>query len=459
MNRRLFVVWLIAVIPALLSAQETKLANCRTLEEVGNFVGPDEVIDGNMVCRKAKPGDKDAVKPELAKPQQDAAISAEPSMSVAEAARANRKKQAEEQQNLATAPVAAAVPSAAASKPITEPAAAAVRPDAPEMVRNPVPAAVPAPVATVVSAPEAKPNATPPAKLPASEPVVAREPAEEAVPVREPTPPAAAPAPAQPAPTQPVATAASAPAAQPTRIKRDAPVAAGTPSEPPEKDYGFSDANAAEPSKPARAPTRSASGVTAPPAARAEVRMGAFEKPKEAADAAAQAQSTNSAAGEAAGLYEGQRPECTKNITLGSLKDEKLALGTPGWAETWIGKNQKALPSVCFSTKPMRGAKNYLIVFYIVPAGGNSNAAMPMLDSASAGAFTAQDGSMWRYTGDARTSGDTQELGRGQVWYVTAYTEDGVAVAEQWPEQAKRGDNERVSEELLSGIVEDLQKQ
>jgi hypothetical protein len=460
MNRRLFVVWLIAVIPALLSAQETKLVNCRTLEQAGNFVGPNEVIDGNMVCQKAKPGDKDAAKPELAKPQPDVDISAGPSVSVAEAARANRKKQAESKQNLATAPVAVAAPTAVASKPITEPAAAAAGPGAPEMVRNPVPAAAPAPVATVVSPPEAEPNATPPAKVPASEPLAAREPpAKDAVPVREPTPPAAAPAPAQPAPTQPVATAASVPASQPMRIKRDAPVAAGTPSEPPEKDYGFSDVNAVEPSKPASAPTRSAPGVRAPPAARAEVRMGAFNKPKEAPDAAAQSQRTNSVAGETAGLHEGQRPECTKNITLGSLKDEKLALGTPGWAETWIGKNQKALPSVCFSATPMRGARNYLIVFYIMPAGGNSNAATPMPDSASAGAFTAQNGSMWRYTGDASTSGGTKELSQGQVWYATAYTEDGVAVAEQWPEEAKRSDNQRVSEELLSGIVEDLQNQ
>jgi hypothetical protein len=429
--------------------------NCRTLEETGNFVGPDEVIDGNMVCQKAKPGDKDAVKPEQAKPQQDTAISAEPSVSVAEAARANRKKQAEAKQNLTTAPAAGTMLPAPTSAPVVEPAAAAVRPAAPEMVRDPVSAATPAPVATVASPPEAKRNATPPAKPPASEPVVAREPAaKEAAPARESTAPTAATAPAQP-----VATAAGAPVAQPMRINRDAPVAAGTPSEPPEKDYGFSDANAAEPSKPASGPTKSASGVPAPPAARAEVRMGAFDKPKEAADAAAQSQSTNSVAGETAGLQEGQRPECTKNITLGSLKDEKLALGTPGWAQTWIGKKQKAIPNVCFSARPMRGAKNYLVVFYLMPAGGNSNTAMSIPDSASAGAFTAQNGSMWRYTGDASTSGGSQELSQGQVWYATAYTEDGAAVAEQWPEQAKRGDNERVSEELLSGIVEELQKQ
>ncbi len=234
------------------------------------------------------------------------------------------------------------------------------------------------------------------------------------------------------------------------RIKRDAPVAAGTPSEPPEKDYGFSDANAVETPAAAAARAEAASRGTVPAAARMQVQVGGFDKPNDATSGATSpTENTNSAAG----LQEGQRTNCTKNITLGSLKEEKLDLGMAGWAQTWIAKNQKAIANVCFSGTPMRGARNYLIVFYLMPSGSNSNAAMAMPDSASPGAFTAKNGSPWSYTG-----GVSQEVSQGQVWYATAYSEDGAAVAEEWPEQARRGDNERVAEELLSGIVEDLRK-
>jgi hypothetical protein len=395
MNRRLLVVWLMAATPALLCAQEAKLVNCRTLEAAGNFVGPDEVIDGNMVCQRLKPGVSAP-----AKPQPEPVITPEQPMSVAEAARANKQRLAAKQ-NGASAPAAAAVTAVPTRAPAAEPAVVVSKPVTPE-IREPAPAAAPAPVLSV-SAPESAAIA--------------------------------APLPSQPAPVQPVAAASAGPAAPAMRVKRDAPVAAGTPSEPPEKDYGFSDANAVEAPTVKGAPAAASSAASL--ASRTQVQVGAFGAPKESP---------------AADASQSQRPECAKNITLGSLQSEKLALGAPAWAQAWIARNQKAVPSVCFSAGSVRGAKNYLIVFYFVPAGGNSNAtAMP--DSTSAGAFTAKDGSMWSYTG-----GVTQEAGQGQVWYVTAYAENGAAVAEEWPEQAKRGDHERVAEELLSGIVEDLRK-
>ena len=57
MNRRVFFLGLLAAMPGLLSAQETKLVNCRTLEAAGNFIGSDEVLVGDKVCRKLKPGE------------------------------------------------------------------------------------------------------------------------------------------------------------------------------------------------------------------------------------------------------------------------------------------------------------------------------------------------------------------------------------------------------------------
>jgi hypothetical protein len=420
-------VCLLVAMPALLSAQETKLVNCRTLEAAGNFVGPDEVIDGNMVCQKLKPGatapaKTQPAKADPAKPQPEAAIVPEQPMSVAEAARANRQRLAAKQ-NAAAAPVAAPVPAS--------------------------PNPVPEPIATAPPARSAQPVTTAPAKPQPSEPVAPSEPA--AVPSAIPEAAhAIAPTAAQPAPVQPVTAAASTPPALRARVKRDAPVAAGTPSEPPEKDYGFSDANAVE--TPAATPRAEAESDSKVSSAHAQVQIGAFDKPSAmSADGSSQAQNASAAAN----LQEGQRADCTKNITLASMKDEKFAPGAPSWAQGWIAKNQKAIANVCFSAAPMRGAKNYLVVFYMMPS--NSNAAMPMPDSA-AGAFTARDGT-WHYTGDAANApGAAQDSEQGQVWYATAYSEEGAAVAEQWPEQAKRGDNERVSEQLLVEIVAELLK-
>jgi hypothetical protein len=423
MNRQLFVMWLIAATPALLFAQEAQLVNCRTLEAAGNFVGPDEVIDGNMVCQKLKPGSiaPAPAKIEAAKPQPDVMVSPEQAISVAEAARLNKQRLAAKQ-NAASATAARPAPAVSTPVPVVELTTPVSKPATPEVVRESAPAAVPA-LAVAVSAP--------PAAGPA------------------PAAPLVTTAPAQRAAVQSVA-AASAADAPPMRIKRDAPVAAGTPSEPPERDYGFSDANAVATPVAAAARAESASRATVPAAARTQVQMGGFDRPKDAtSDATSATQNANTI-----GLREGQRPECTKNITLGSLKEEKLDLGKGGWAQAWIAKNQKAIPNVCFSETPMRGARNYLIVFYFMPSGGNLTSAMAMPDSAPAGAFTAKNGAMWSYTG-----GVTQEVSQGQVWYATAYAEDGAAIAEEWPEQAKRGDNERVAEELLNGIVEDLRKQ
>jgi hypothetical protein len=158
------------------------------------------------------------------------------------------------------------------------------------------------------------------------------------------------------------------------------------------------------------------------------------------------------------------------NITLGSLRDEKLALVTPKWAEQWIAKNQKRMANICFSAAPMKGVKNYLIVFYIAPANGavekNASPSMPLPDARSAGGFTARDGSTWHYAVEriadsadaAHQSASKGSDEAGQVWYATAYTEEGVPVAERWPESPKRGDEARASEELLNAVVEDLGK-
>lgn len=92
MIRRLLFVPLFAALPALVSAQDAKSVNCRTLEAAGNFVGPDEVIVNGMVCPKTKPAaDGNAATPP-AKPAPDATNSGSDSTSVVDAANAANKR-------------------------------------------------------------------------------------------------------------------------------------------------------------------------------------------------------------------------------------------------------------------------------------------------------------------------------------------------------------------------------
>lgn len=217
--------------------------------------------------------------------------------------------------------------------------------------------------------------------------------------------------------------------------------------------------------------------------------MGGFDTPRdEASEASAQPHNTNFRPGDTDGFQEGQRPECTKNITLGSLREERLVLGTPSWAAKWIAKNQKHMADICFSATPMRGAKNYLIVFYTTAREDNGqanvNATMPVPDTGSAGGvgeFTTKYGSTWHYAMDRNvgvtvlTQDDADEPhSQGGVRYATAYAENGMPVAERWPEQPKhagkgdeknpkkenavRAEGEHISEELLGSIVEDLRR-
>lgn len=409
MNRKILLAGVLAAVPAAMHAQEYKLVNCRTLEAAGNFVGSDEVLNGEMVCQRVKAGASLPATNDAAKPLPGAVISGGEAMNVVEAAKVNAKK------------AEPAKDGGAGQGP------AEAKPEAP-----PVAAVTPATATAAVSA-------------------------------------------APPSSTSVSLEAPSTPVAAPPQIHRDAPVAEGTPSAPPEKDYGFSDANAVDPPKAAvvtsaqdNTTERNSSDQNA---ARA-VQLGAFGRPSpEASDADPQAHSTNVLPGETDGFQEGQRVGCTKNVTLGSVRDDKLVLGTPPWARKWVEKNQKRLAKICFSATPMRGAQNYLIVFYTVAGSGEASNALPAPegpDSGDVGGFTTRYGSTWHYVVDRKVG--TTELAKDvadepqtaqPTWYATAYAEDGTPVAERWPERgnsAKHENVEHASEELLSVMVEDLRK-
>ena len=136
----------------------------------------------------------------------------------------------------------------------------------------------------------------------------------------------------------------------------------------------------------------------------------------------------------------------------------------------------------------MKTALNYLIVFSATAgAVGNKGTANTVLhtDKSSAarvGAFTTSFGSTWHYSYDrnvgttvlTQDEADEPHGQPGQVLYATVYTEDGVPVSQRWPGQVERerklGEKnpkklkaetealERVSSDLLSQLVEDIQK-
>jgi len=229
------------------------------------------------------------------------------------------------------------------------------------------------------------------------------------------------------------------------------------------------------------------------------VETGTFALPKEVTDPNQPPHSKQITPSADDGFQEGQRADCRKNITIGGLKGEKLVLGTPKWAADWIEKNQKHMLDVCFSDTPMQGARNYLLVFYtLAPASNGPDAAnaasvavlapQSASPAAGVGTFTTSYGSTWHYfvdrnvgvTVNSSLDADQPQSQPDKVSYATAYTEEGVPVAQHWQgapkkqiklnpddpnvrkeskkERHAREEVEHVADALLSQMVEEIEK-
>lgn len=493
MKYRWYVLALPALMAPMLCAQETKLVNCRTLEAAGNFIGSDEMLNDGMVCQVVKI--KGTPTTESGKKSRDALMGiiehdVTPTGAKKEEAKAVVEPKPE---------VKAASPGRAIAVETNIPALAVPA----ETVEKPAEARVekPAAVEPVKPAPAVREDVTPaPAAnsatssvnspaIVAQPPALAREEAPKKIEsAAEPNPaPAAATVEEAPKKVETSAEPSTAPAAEPraevTPSGFDSAVTP-TPAAAPE---------AAEEPKAEEATMVSARDDRTSHERERVVETGTFDQPRvEPSDPNFQPHRSSFHATEEDGFQEGQRAECTKNVTLGSLKGEKLVLGITSWATRWIEKNQKRVPLMCFSDTPMQGVRNYLIVFYTSPVtpknGGLANTALISPEASpmsGVGTFTTSYGSTWHYayertvgvTVNSRDDADVPHSQPGQVLYATGYTEEGVPVAQHWPgtirkqvkEKSVTGDPRKKKDPidaameheldlLLGEMVEDLNK-
>jgi len=400
----------------------------------------------------------------------------------------------------APAPVPEQKESAVTATPVPEPASAPQN----EIVLSSAPgrtseAAAPVPAPETAAQPDARPDA---ASQPLTSTEVAKQPGATA-------PPAAAEA--------PVSAFYDANAPKNSSNRRE--VTLGLVTAPPAG--AVADESAANPNAPGNSPSAATEAAPAPADAASAaqpdaqpiwpgnaepnmerervVETGSFALPKEVADPNQPPHSKQVTPSADDGFQEGQRADCRKNVTIGGLKGEKLVLGTPKWAADWIEKNQKHMLDVCFSDTPMQGARNYLIVFYTSASASNgadaanaASLAVPVPQGASpaagVGTFTTSYGSTWHYfvdrnvgvTVNSSLDADQPQSQPDKVSYATAYTEEGVPVAQHWQgapkkqiklnpddpnvrkeskkERHVREEMEHVADALLTQMVEEIEK-
>jgi hypothetical protein len=489
-----FVVAFAALVPSLVCAQNPQSSDCRTLEAAGNFVGADEALVNGLVCKVGKPkinsaastqvageaaerstalsgitepdsfrsterggassaaGTTPAATPGSAASDSTAGGAPQPSsfgmvpqMSLGEIARAYRekagrrtttapkeggvegKKPAGEVEGVATLSHETPTPATAAElQPArkTQVSAAAEAPAAAK--KEEITAGAPATVLStpgaalgstkneVIAAPQAQPNAVKQGAGPTTadsllEPAVKLETnlASGAV--------TSASAPEVPTPAR-------------TEIVASAPRTLATEQTSPSLAPGAREV-APEP-EPERSTRVEVFAASRPPATDLPL------------------QPTGNTTAEDSPFKEGQAPTCVKNVSLGSIDNQKLFLAIPEWVLKWHEKNQKRFPGICFSDSLMAGAQNYLVVFYMAapPVAATEtlakiSAPAELAPGNGGGSFTANYGSTWHYTYEGTvtttiTSVSAEKAPHNQpstLLYVTAYSEQGIPISHHRP--------------------------
>jgi hypothetical protein len=140
-----------------------------------------------------------------------------------------------------------------------------------------------------------------------------------------------------------------------------------------------------------------------------------------------------------------QTPICTKTISFAIADRAGVHQSMTGWIQSWVEKNNKKHPDVCFSQMPLAGRENYTIV--ISRSTGAFVGLQPVTRTSTtvsntpvSGGGTVMDdrGQMWSYTysGTAmttttttRTEAEQYEVDSNHL-YATGYNAQGQAISQ-----------------------------
>ncbi len=141
--------------------------------------------------------------------------------------------------------------------------------------------------------------------------------------------------------------------------------------------------------------------------------------------------------------------KCTRAISfaLADASGVRPFMGTGNWIESWVRKNAKKHPDVCFSQSPMRGRTNYLIVLSQSAAYYSGIDPVVRTDTSTnttpvsgSGTVTDNYGGMWNYTYNGTvtttTTTTTQEdvpyTINSNTLYANAYNGNGTLVSHRY---------------------------
>jgi len=504
-----FVLAFAALVPSLVYAQNQQISDCRSIEAAGNFVGVDEAVVNGLVCKVKKPKTNSAASAQVAA---KAAERSEALLGIIEPETLRSKDKAGASSE-GTSPTPGAIPGSAAND--SAPSGASQSPNVemiPEKSLGEIAREYRKKAAARKTAGPEEGGLEPKKSTDEVERVAVESPAAaskaETIAV-DPRTVLSTPAEAPRAKNEVIAV----PHAQPDLVKQEtSPTTVGPLQAPAVKletnlpAIAVTSASAPEVRAPAqteivaseqRIPTKEPIATSAVRAVEEEagesqpqrsLGVGAFAVSRPP-DTSPPAQLLANTTAEDIAFKEGQVSTCIKNISLGSMDNDKLFLAIPEWALKWHEKNQKRFPGICFSDSLMPGTRNYLIVFY---TGAPQVAGTEALAKISApgetppasgmGGFTTSYGSTWHYTLEGTvtttiTSVSAEKAPHNQastLLYITAYSEQGIPISHHWPVAATKSDEKsatksrknqdaslpvaRGMEELLNQAITDIAK-
>jgi hypothetical protein len=452
-----------ALVPAIVRGQGLQVKDCRTLADAGNFLGPDDVMAGGLVCKIVKPKtaaptaaettkensdprgklallgivDTKSQQPHAKGPlpaattpdaytnpapggaavsenssaSQDATFGVEHAPSLGDVARAYQKSSRWQTAKKPEDPVVSEAPTATPEAKV-EAHSTAASPSMPVVPAQKTDISVRTSAVAPAAAMDSKAEATPTASASTTPAAAEAQPALEVKLESAPTASASTTpnvAQAQSAAKTQATEAEPSPQAKPESSPEAATAATpATDASPPEMKTGSFDAqegprNDERPEVRAAMPEPEAESSSERP----QVKLGVFEPQQNTTEMKSQAPVDPFGAPPEDVAIQEPRPGCAKIVSLGSMEKERLVLATPDWAMKWLEKNQKRFPGVCFADSPLAGVPNFLIVFFTAaPPASQADLAAKTADSvstspgSSGGTFTTSFGSTWHYTYD-----------------------------------------------------------